>query len=429
MLVFDCPACRQRLMVQDEVAGRKVKCPRCAAIADAPNGVSPAPHKDLSDSRTVPPSAADAIWDLPAQPSADPELYRFLAPPQAQDEIGRLGSYRVLQILGQGGMGIVFRAEDVQLKRSVALKAMLPALSAVPSCRTRFFQEARAAARIAHDHIVTVYQVGEEHGVPFLAMQLLEGETLESRLKRVKRLAVPTILRLGREIAEGLDAAHQHGLVHRDIKPSNLWLEAGRDRIKILDFGLARVARDDSHLTQSGVLIGTPAYLAPEQARGQVVGPRGDLFSLGCVLYRLCTGRLPFQGTDTLSTLAALATEEPPAIASLNPEIPPGLAGLVTRLLAKDPAHRPPSATAVIEAIDAIEGRPIARERPASVVAIPQDVLSIEDSSGAGDTEALEIADRGRSPLGWALVIACDVLVATLLVTGLVFIYRVVAGP
>src|SRR5262249_35038997 len=151
-------------------------------------------------------------------------------------------------------------------RRPVALKALLPALSASPSCRARFLREAQAAAALQHDHVVTVYQVGEDRGVPFLAMQLLEGETLEARLRRSGRLPLRTALRVGREIAEGLAAAHARQLIHRDVKPGNIWLEAGRDRVKILDFGLARAAREESHLTQSGAVMGTPAYMAPEQA-------------------------------------------------------------------------------------------------------------------------------------------------------------------
>src|SRR5262249_36434455 len=145
---------------------------------------------------------------------------------------------------------------------------------------------------------------------------------------------VAEVLRIGREIAEGLAAAHKRGLIHRDIKPSNIWLESGR--VKILDFGLARAVRDDVRLTQSGVVVGTPAYMSPEQARGEAVDARCDLFSLGCVLYECCTGHRPFEGPDTMSTLMALASVEPKSPRQLNPEVPEGLAGLVLQLLAKN---------------------------------------------------------------------------------------------
>src|SRR5262249_28472008 len=149
----------------------------------------------------------------------------FLAPAQAADEIGRLGPYRVLKVLGAGGMGVVFQAEDPLLKRKVALKAMLPSLAASESARQRFLREAQTAAAIEHDHIVHIYQVGEDRGIPFIAMQFLKGEALDDRLKRKKSLSLKEVVRIGREAALGLAAAHNHGLVHRDIKPANLWLE------------------------------------------------------------------------------------------------------------------------------------------------------------------------------------------------------------
>src|SRR5262249_7079741 len=160
-----------------------------------------------------------------------------------------LGPYRVLKVLGAGGMGVVFHAEDPQLQRAVALKVVLPALAASASARERFLREARAAAAIEHDHIVTIHQVGEDRKLSFLQMQSLGGESLEDRLKREPKLPAAEVLRIGREVAEGLAAAHEGGLVHRDIKPANIWLEGNRGRVKILDFGLARAVADDAHLT------------------------------------------------------------------------------------------------------------------------------------------------------------------------------------
>src|SRR5262249_10718453 len=209
----------------------------------------------------------------PALPSADStqEVYDFLAPPLGPGEIGRLGPYRVVKVLGVGGMGVVFQAEDLQLQRLVALKVMRSAMLASASARRRFLREAQASAGIDHEHIVTILQVGEDRGVPYLAMQLLQGETLEERLKREGKLPPAEVLRIGGEIAVGLAAAHQRGLIHRDIKPANIWLEtlhdtgapsASRDRVKILDFGLARAFGGEAHLTQSGVVGGTCASRA-----------------------------------------------------------------------------------------------------------------------------------------------------------------------
>jgi formylglycine-generating enzyme required for sulfatase activity/CubicO group peptidase (beta-lactamase class C family)/tRNA A-37 threonylcarbamoyl transferase component Bud32 len=286
----------------------------------------------------------------------------FLAPAQGPGELGRLGDYRILRVLGCGGMGIVFEAEDVQLKRRVALKAMRPAIAGNAEARQRFLREARAVAALDNDHIVHVYQVGADRGIPFMAMQLLRGQTLADRLKRETWLSGPEILRLGREIADGLAAAHAQGLIHRDIKPSNIWLESRGEpastywfRVKILDFGLARAAEGDVQISQSGLVAGTPQYMAPEQAEGGKVDARSDLFALGCVLYRAATGRVPFSGTSVLAVLRSLAIEQPPAPRSVNPAIPPELSNLIERLLAKAPQERPASAREVADLLADLE--------------------------------------------------------------------------
>ncbi len=200
-------------------------------------------------------------------------------------------------------------------------------------------------------------------------MEFLQGEPLDERLEREQELPCAEVLRIGREIAEGLAAAHATGLIHRDIKPANIWLEAPRNRVKILDFGLARSAQQDAGLTQQGAIIGTPAYMAPEQARGELVDARCDLFSLGVVLYRLCCGQQPFHGSDTISTLLAVATQQPPPPSQTNPDLPPELSDLVMNLLEKDPARRPASAAAVIELLRALENDPrLGKEVPVETV-------------------------------------------------------------
>jgi WD40 repeat protein len=288
----------------------------------------------------------------------------FLAPPQQPDEIGRLGQYRVLRVLGSGGMGVVFEAEDPDLQRKVALKVMRPWLAADEAARKRFLREARAAAALDHDHIVKIFQVGEDRGVPFIAMQLLRGQSLQNRLRDGDRLPSAEVVRIGRELAEGLAAGHEAGLVHRDVKPANVWLEEPRGRVKVLDFGLARPEREDAQLTRSGTVAGTPAFMAPEQARGLPIDGRCDLFSVGCVLYRLLTGEAPFKGANTMAVLLSLAEDQPAPPHLLNPEAPPELSDLVMRLLSKDPAGRPPSARAVVEALDKI-GRDATVQPPA----------------------------------------------------------------
>jgi len=301
------------------------------------------------------PGASAAVKEQPQHAGDETGTdYDFLAPPQAADELGRLGPYRVLEVLGAGGMGVVFRAEDPHLQRLVALKAMLPGLAASGSAKQRFLREARAAAAIKHDHIVTIHQVGEDRGAPFLAMEYLEGEPLDERLKRESKLPLAEVLRIGRELAEGLAAAHERGLIHRDIKPANVWLEGKKGRVKILDFGLARAVGQENQLTQQRAIIGTPAYMAPEQARGKSVDQRCDLFSLGCVLYRMATSEPPFGGTDMISTLMAVAVENPQPPHDQDATLPPALSELIMGLLAKDPEDRPASAQAVAETLDRI---------------------------------------------------------------------------
>jgi hypothetical protein len=288
----------------------------------------------------------------------DGSLVAFLAPAQGADELGRLGPYRVLSVLGAGGMGVVYKAHDPALDRLAAVKAMLPGLGSSPPARERFLREARAAAAVQHEHVVTIYQVGEDRGAPFLAMEFLQGESLEDRLRRCGPLPAADVLRIGREAAEGLHAAHERGLIHRDVKPANIWLEGCKGRVKILDFGLARVAAQETHLTQEGVIMGTPAYMAPEQVRGEAVDRRCDLFSLGVVLYQMCTGKPPFHGPDVPALLLAVAFDraEPPC--EVRPGIPDALSALVMRLLCKDPADRPASAEAVAAALAEMERHP-----------------------------------------------------------------------
>ena len=280
----------------------------------------------------------------------------ILAPPQQPDEIGRLGVYRVLSVLGKGGMGMVFRAEDPALQRLVALKIMLPELAKRGSAKDRFLREARLAATLEHDHVVTIHQVGEDRGIPFIAMSFLKGMSLDDWLKQKRPLAMPQILRIGRETAKGLAAAHDRGLIHRDIKPANLWLDgSARGRVKILDFGLARAEKEDVALTRSGQIIGTPQYMSPEQAAGEKLDARSDLFSLGVVLYRMCTGTQPFRGDNVMAVLTALAVHEPPSAISLNPETPPAFSELIDRLLRKKPAERVGTAKEVVDTIAKIE--------------------------------------------------------------------------
>jgi serine/threonine protein kinase len=304
--------------------------------------------------------------------SNENDLSRILLPPQEPGELGRLGSFIIRKVIGQGGMGVVFLADDPRLDRSVALKVIRPNGSDDQTSKKRFLAEARSAAKIKSDHVVTIFEIGEANGTVFVAMELLTGVSLADSLSSNAGLPAAEILRIAREIAAGLHSAHEKGLIHRDIKPDNIWLESPNSRVKILDFGLARPIEREVQFTNAGMVVGTPSYMPPEQASGHRVDARGDLFSLGCVLYRLCTGRLPFQGDSVLAVLNALATTVPPRIRTLNPGIPAPLDDLVARLLAKDPSARPQTAREVVEEIRRIEAAPVVPAAgPKSVPAIP----------------------------------------------------------
>jgi serine/threonine protein kinase len=301
----------------------------------------------------------------------------------------QLEHFKVLQKLGQGGMGWVLLAEDTRLTRRVALKVMRGKYTQDKDSRERFLREARLAAGLKHDHIVTVYHVGEDRGIPYLAMEYLEGGTLQQRLEYPKPLSLGAAVRIAREIAEGLKAAHERGMIHRDIKPANIWLESPKGRVKILDFGLARHLETASGLTQAGEIVGTPHYMAPEQARNKNLDPRTDLYSLGCVLYRMVTGRLPFAGETLVATLTAIAVDSPTPVRDLNPHVPPALADLIHKLLAKDPADRHASAAALIDELSLIEQDVSGGARSSISIPIPP-VIQI-------NTEPKTIAERPKS--------------------------------
>jgi serine/threonine protein kinase len=236
-------------------------------------------------------------------------------------------------------MGIVLKAFEPALHRPVAIKVLAPEYAANGTARKRFAREAQAAAAVIHDHVVPVHAVDAESTPPYLVMALIAGRSLQQRLDRSGPLELKEILRIAMQTASGLAAAHAQGLVHRDIKPANIMLENGVERVRITDFGLAR-AVDDVTVTQDGVVAGTPQYMAPEQARGDSVDQRADLFSLGSTMYEMCTGRAPFRGDSGMAVLRQVSDAEPPSIRSLNPDIPAWLEGIIRKLHAKNPDDR-----------------------------------------------------------------------------------------
>jgi WD40 repeat protein len=280
--------------------------------------------------------------------SAERISLEFLAPATKPGALGRLDHYEVWEVISQGGMGIVLKAFDEKLHRVVAVKVIAPALAASPLARLRFVREAQAAAAVRHDHVVDIHAVENAGPLPYLVMEYIVGMSLEERVRRSGRLQLREVLRIGMQIAQGLTAAHAQGLVHRDIKPANILLENSVERVKITDFGLARPV-EEGGVTLPGLITGTPQFMAPEQARGASVDRRADLFSLGSVLYMMCTGRPPFAAGEPLAVLKRVCDETPAPIRELNPEIPQWLASIVERLHAREPADRLQSAAEVAE--------------------------------------------------------------------------------
>jgi len=249
----------------------------------------------------------------------------------------RIGKYRVLEPIGRGGMGSVYKAHDPLLDRMVAIKVMAEDAEAGTEARQRFLREARSAARLNHPNIITVYELGEDQGRVFIVMELLEGEPLSRLIGRVPPVPLRRKLGLMMQICDGLAFAHQRGVVHRDIKPGNIFV-LDNGQVKILDFGIARVG--SSELTRTGLLMGTPTYMSPEQARGRRSDARSDIFSVGVVFYELLSGRKPFVGEDYFETLEKVRSDTPPPLASVAPGLPVALVGVVERAMAKDPAAR-----------------------------------------------------------------------------------------
>jgi hypothetical protein len=343
----------------ETMVGRHLEtCPRCqqalealvadgASWAELPRRLRP---EQPEAGATLHPALARSTRHTRAA-ETQPEASASDLPPDfldASDEVGhlgRLGRYEVRRVIGRGGMGIVLEAIDPSLQRVAAIKVMAPQLASLGSARKRFLREAQAAAAVCHENIVAIHAVDEHKGLPYLVLQYVPGLSLEERIADGP-LEVRDIVRIGMETAKGLAAAHGRGLVHRDVKPANILLEEGSGRVRLTDFGLAR-AVDDATLTQSGVVTGTPQYMSPEQARGEPVDHRTDLFSLGSVLYAMATGQPPFAAATPLVVLRKVTDEEPPAIRDVNPAIPRWLVAIIARLHAKKPADRFASAEEV----------------------------------------------------------------------------------
>ncbi len=301
------------------------------------------------------PDGTPQVGDEPASefsdrhlPLAMRQVREWLDPTDDPHMLGRFGGYEIVGIIGQGGMGVVMKGYEPALNRFVAIKVLAPLLASSGAARQRFAREAKATAAVLHDNVIPIHRVDETHDLPYLVMPYVADAPLQQRIDQEGPLPLVAVLRIGEQIAAGLAAAHSHGLVHRDIKPANILLENGVERVRITDFGLARAA-DDGSLTRTGVIAGTPQYMSPEQARGESVAARSDLFSLGSVLYVMATGRLPFRAETSYGILRRIIDTEPRPIREINPQLPPWLETIIAKLHAKTIQDRYASAEEVAD--------------------------------------------------------------------------------
>ncbi|MFT3881667.1 MAG: GAF domain-containing serine/threonine-protein kinase [Gemmatales bacterium] len=300
-----------------------------------------------------------SVWSseiiLPSETQPDSKIIQsllpYLEPCEATDSFGAIGSMELLQILGVGGMGCVCLAFDTVLERTVAIKFLLPHLREDHVAFTRFLHEARSAAAVSHANVISIYTIGEIDGLPYLVMPFVAGGSLEGKLIEHVPLPVDVVIDYGKQLATGLTAAHEAGLIHRDIKPANVMVETETNRLIITDFGLARDIDAPMNLTVSGNPLGSPSYFSPEQAGGEPADHRSDLYSLGVLLYRMATGVDPFPADALWAMMLKHATVKPTPPMELRPDLPLWLNSLILKMLEKLPEDRPQSAHDVLVAL------------------------------------------------------------------------------
>jgi serine/threonine protein kinase len=304
-------------------------------------------HCSKCQSQLITLAAPATLWEESRQ-----QLTEWDLAPEPCDEIVEkvLAHYRVEGTIGYGGMATVYRGFDPQLHRPVAIKVLHHHLARTGSSRQRFLREAQSAAAIAHPNVIPIYGVHQAAGKSFLVMPMITGGSLQQRIDREGPIGLEDMLRIALQIAEALGAAHTHGVIHRDVKPANILLEDGNKRVVLSDFGLARTL-DDAAITASGLIAGTPAYMSPEQARGEIVDHRSDLFSLGSVMYAMCTGHSPFQATSTLKILREVSSDVFPTVHRFQEHLPIWVDGLIARFTTREPSQRIENAAAAAELI------------------------------------------------------------------------------
>ncbi len=384
-----CEPCRQRLefLAANEESWTDAKTYLQPTAFDKPNAA-------LSSRKRKPSIQVSSVLDSLAA-TDDPEM------------LGRLAGYEISGVVGVGGMGIVLKAFDRSLDRTVAIKVLAPHLATSGAARSRFAREAKAAAAVLHPNVIAIHSVSNDETLPWLVMPYIRGQSLQKRIDREGALPVSEILRIGSQIASGLASAHAQGLVHRDIKPANVLLEEGVERVTITDFGLAR-AMDDATMTRSGIIAGTPQFMSPEQARGEAVDGRSDLFSLGSVLYTMCTGHSPFRAETTYGVMRRITDEPARDIRESNPEIPAWLGLLIDNLMAKQPEDRFQSSFQVAEILEEC----LAHVQQPNAIELPTICSQLEQSSRLKNKPARnkksnnETIRSRRSFVFWITVVA-----------------------
>ncbi|MEM7478897.1 MAG: serine/threonine-protein kinase [Planctomycetota bacterium] len=322
--IAECPLCQQRIR---DLAGDSRDWNLAAEVIALPNCATEQVPHDLKGL---------AGW-------SEESMRQLLAPPSHPELLGRVGRYDIERLVGSGGMGVVFKAHDVELNRPVAIKLLAPNFVMNSKARNRFAREARSAAGVVDDHVVPIFNVGSDHDTPYLVMQFVGGGSLQDKLDRDGPLSAEDVVRIGMQVAKGLAAAHAQGLIHRDVKPSNILLDEVVERALLTDFGLAR-AKSDVELTLSGFHPGTPNYMSPEQVRGEELDCRSDLFGLGCVMYSLIVGHPPFRADSNFAVLRRVTDDPPHSMRRPNTVIQPWLEAIILKLLEKPMAKRYQSA-------------------------------------------------------------------------------------
>jgi hypothetical protein len=400
----------QAIAIEDPAAQEAFICEQCSGNQRLLNSVRKLISHHSAAGRFLEDPPAELLQTLALRAGdtvaedSRPSLHWFLLPSEYPGGLGRLGHYEIIEVIGTGGMGTVLRAHDPKLHREVAIKLLASANQQDAAAQARLVREARAAAAINHQHVVTIHAIHDEGPVPFIVMEFVEGECLQQFIDRQGVLAPELAVNIACQIAAGLEAAHQRGLVHRDVKPANILLEAGTCNVKITDFGLARGA-NNATVTEEGRIAGTPQFMSPEQALCRPFDHRSDLFSLGGVLYAMCAGRPPFVAETALGALRAIADDAPLPVSQVNPKIPEPLQQAISCLLEKDPQNRPQSAAAAAAMLQralapALRGEPARaapRDEPpprlwprrglayfgAAALALAAIVVMIKDRNGA----------------------------------------------